>query len=112
MVFCYFECFDIEEKEKEDSVDEKISNLKKIMIFVQKGIVDNIVLNIKEEQEFFFLFVVDLICNNKCLLGVLDCVCKDGFEDILIIFFDIWLNDIDIKEKRSFCIFVFVVFFG
>lgn len=112
MVLRHFECFDIEEKEKEDSVDEKTSNSKKTTTFVQKGTVDNIVLNIKEEQEFSFPLVVDLICNNKRLLRALDRVCKDGFEDTLTIFFDTWSNDTDIKEKRSFCILVFAALLG
>lgn len=81
------------------------------MIYVLKGIVDYFV-KIKDEKEFFFLFEVDLICIYKCLLKLCNCFFNNRFEDFLINFFDIWLNDIDIKEKRSFFIFVFVVFFG
>lgn len=110
MVLRHFECFDIEEKE--DSVDEKTSNLKKTTTFVHKGTVDNIVMNVKEEQEFSFPLVVDLICNNKRLLRALDLVLKDGFVETLTKFFDTWSNDTDIKERRSFCILVFAALLG
>lgn len=43
---------------------------------------------------------------------VMNYVLDDGFMIILKYFFDNWLKDKDIKEKRSFCIFVLVVFFG
>ncbi|XP_052699130.1 uncharacterized protein LOC128176674 [Crassostrea angulata] len=110
MVLRHFECFDIEEKE--DSVDEETSNLMKRTTFVQKGTVDNIVMNIKEEQEFSFPLVVDLICNNIRLLRTLDCVFKYGFEETLTKYFDTWSNDTYIKEKRSFCILVFAALLG
>nr|XP_034314785.1 uncharacterized protein LOC117684907 [Crassostrea gigas] len=112
MVLRHFECFDIEEKEKEDSVGEETSNLMKTTTFVHKGTVDNIVMNVKEEREFSFPLVVDLICNNKRLLRALDRVFKYGFEDTLTKFFDTWSNDTDIKEKRSFCILVFAALLG
>lgn len=110
MVLRHFECFNIEEKE--DSINEETSNLMKTTTFVHKGTVDNFVMNIKEEREFSFPLVVYLICNNKRLLRALDRVFKYGFEETLTKFFDIWSNDTDIKEKRSFCILVFAALLG
>lgn len=43
---------------------------------------------------------------------VKDFIFKDGFIYIFNLFFKKWLMKIDVNEKRSFCVFVFVVFFG
>lgn len=43
---------------------------------------------------------------------VKDFIFKDGFIYIFNLFVKKWLVEIDINEKRSFCVFVFVVFFG
>lgn len=45
-------------------------------------------------------------------MKVKDFIFKDGFINIFYVFFENWLKDIDFNEKRSFCVFVFVVFFG
>lgn len=39
-------------------------------------------------------------------------ILKNGFLDVFLVFFDNWLYNDDINERKSFCIFVFVVFFG
>lgn len=114
MVLSHFECFDIKEKEKEkeDSSNEKTSKLIKKTTFVQKGTVDNILKNIKDEKEFSFPLEVDLICIHIRLLKALYRVFSDGFTETLTKFLDTWSNETDIKEKRSFCILVFAALLG
>lgn len=80
--------------------------------FVQKGTIDNIARNIKDEKEFSLPLDVDLICINIRFLKALDRVFNGGFEDTLTKFLDTSSNDTDIKEKRSFCILVFAALLG
>lgn len=86
---------------KESYVDDK----KRVEVMVN---------NIRDENEFLFLVIIDLICKNGRLrfLILFYLIWKYGFLYIVVRSFDCWLWDDDINEKRSFCIFIFVVFFG
>lgn len=99
-------------KQAEESVEEETGHLLKKKTFVQEGTIYTLAKKIKDEKEFSFPVVVDLICTNKRLLMAMNHVLDDGLTTILKYFFDNWSKDKDIKEKRSFCILVLAAFLG
>lgn len=99
-------------KQAEDSGKEETGHLLKKKTFVEKGTIGIIAKTIKDEKEFSFPVVVDLICTNKRLMMALNRILDDGLATILKYFFDTWSNDKDIKEKRSFCIIVLAALLG
>lgn len=99
-------------KEAEDSVKEETGHLLKKKTVVQGGTIDTLAKKIKDEKEFSFPVVIDLICTNKRLMMAMDRVLDKGLTTTLKYFFDTWSNDEDIKEKRSFCILVLAALLG
>ena len=74
--------------------------------------VEEIMLELKWEEEFSFPLIVNVICVNRRLSWSLGLIVKDGFTSILKQFFDNWSKDTDMDERRSFCILVFAAFLG
>lgn len=108
----YKDQIDISANQAEDSGKEETGHLLKKKTFVEKGTIGILAKTIKDEKEFSFPVVVDLICTNKRLMMALNRILDDGLATILKFFFDTWSNDKDIKENRSFCIIVLAALLG
>lgn len=102
---------EIPSKQAEDSTKEEPGHLVKKTV-VQNGTIKTLAKYLEDGKSFSFPVMVDLICTNQRLIKVLDRVLNDGFTDIFKYFLDTWLNDADIKEKRSFCILIFAALLG
>lgn len=68
--------------------------------------------NLENEWNFSFPVKIDLIFSNENLEIGLPLILKYGFSHVLQTFFDKWLEEGDINQKRSFCILVFAAFLG
>lgn len=67
---------------------------------------------LKNEWNFSFPVMIDLICSNEKLAREVPLMLVKGFSHVLQTFFDKWLEEGDINQKRSFCILVFAAFLG
>lgn len=67
---------------------------------------------LKNEEWFSFPVIIDLICTNERLGSKQQLILINGFSDVLLAFFDNWLNNDEINERKSFCILVFAAFLG
>lgn len=67
---------------------------------------------LKNEEWFSFPVIIDLICTNERLGRKQQLILKNGFSDVFLAFFDNWLHNDDINERKSFCILVFAAFLG
>lgn len=70
--------------------------------------------NIRDENEFSFPVIIDLICKNGRLRSPISfhLIWKYGFSHTAVRSFDCWSRDDDINEKRSFCILIFAALLG
>lgn len=104
----HFKHFKIEEG------DEKVASNSLDNRNVVTGTKKNLAKKIKDEKDFSFPVIIDLICTNERLTAhkTLNLISKDGFCKILKTFFDNWFNEKDKMEKNSFCILVFAALLG
>lgn len=98
IIICHFKHFDIKEYSfrQNKSKDKFAANMKKL----------------KNEWNFSFPVMIDLISANEKLKRGLPLILVEGFSHVLKTFFDKWLEEGDINQKRSFCILVFAAFLG
>lgn len=96
MIHSHFKHFDMKECRQKKSRDKLAADLTKL----------------ENEWIFSFPVMIDLICSNEKVVRALPVILKDGFSYILNIFFDKWLEDDDINQRRSFSILVFAALLG
>lgn len=83
--------------------------------YIENNLRDNFdadITKLENEWNFSFPVMIDLICSNKILKREVPLILADGFSRVLQTFFDKWLEEGDINQKRSFCILVFAAFLG
>lgn len=66
---------------------------------------------LRNEWNFFFPVMIDLICAME-LEKAQERILMNGFSYVLQKYFDKWLEEGDVNQKRSFCILVFAAFLG
>lgn len=120
------ECFETKDEEKQTDDENETANeilakiencagnnqIGKKMTVVEKGLIEKLARKLKQEEAFSFPIVIDLICRNERLMKAKDLIFKDGFTNILHVFFENWSKDTDFNEKRSFCVLVFAALLG
>lgn len=116
------ECFEKKDEQKQtDDENEMLKILENCtvndqngekMTVVEKGSIEKLAKKLKQEDAFSFPIMIDLICRNERLMKAKDLIFKDGFTDILNVFFENWSNDTNVNEKRSFCVLVFAALLG
>lgn len=98
MILCHFKHFNLKvnsDRGQNKSRDNFAANLTKL----------------RNEWNFSFPVMIDLICALE-LERAQQRILMNGFSYVLQNFFDKWLEEGDINQKRSFCILVFAAFLG
>lgn len=99
----------LHKKEQRDIILHHFSHFE-----IKEGDKKKLAEKIKDEKEFSFPVIIDLICSNERLRvpNTLNLIFKDGFCKILKTFFANWFQENDIVERKSFCILVFAALLG